>query len=320
MAYVYRHIRLDKNIPFYIGVGSDDKGKYSRANSKAARNKHWNDVVNKHGYRVDIIIDDMLWNEALEKEVEFISLYGRVNSGTGILVNRTDGGEGFVGLVYTEDMRKNMSISSKSPQRVKAALENMKKAHEYRDKETSEMKKARLAKMADKLRGGKRTDEQRKRMSEASKGKPKSKAHRDKMSISRKQDFSSGKRRYVPVPLEKRRKIGEYKCSEETKEKIRIVNLGRKHTEATKEKHRQNGLLRKHTPDSIAKMRIIHSERAKNRIKNYVLVYDEKMEYINKYENVRTASKALKVSSTTIYKVLNKKRETMSGYIFRMEH
>lgn len=34
MAYVYRHIRLDKNEVFYIGIGSDDKGHYYRANSK----------------------------------------------------------------------------------------------------------------------------------------------------------------------------------------------------------------------------------------------------------------------------------------------
>ena len=32
MAYVYRHIRLDKNQPFYIGVGTCDT--YERAYSK----------------------------------------------------------------------------------------------------------------------------------------------------------------------------------------------------------------------------------------------------------------------------------------------
>jgi hypothetical protein len=30
MAYVYRHIRLDKNEPFYIGIGSDSS--FARAN------------------------------------------------------------------------------------------------------------------------------------------------------------------------------------------------------------------------------------------------------------------------------------------------
>ena len=37
MAYVYMHIREDKNEPFYIGIGNDDNG-YKRAYSKRNRN------------------------------------------------------------------------------------------------------------------------------------------------------------------------------------------------------------------------------------------------------------------------------------------
>ena len=41
MAYVYRHIRLDTNQPFYIGIGSDKN--YFRANQKTSskRNSYW---------------------------------------------------------------------------------------------------------------------------------------------------------------------------------------------------------------------------------------------------------------------------------------
>jgi hypothetical protein len=39
MAYIYRHIRLDKNEPFYIGIGSDDKGKYNISSNLSKRNK-----------------------------------------------------------------------------------------------------------------------------------------------------------------------------------------------------------------------------------------------------------------------------------------
>lgn len=38
MAYLYRHIRLDKNEPFYIGIGSNK----ARCYTKKTRNKHWN--------------------------------------------------------------------------------------------------------------------------------------------------------------------------------------------------------------------------------------------------------------------------------------
>ena len=45
MAYLYRHIRLDKNEPFYIGIGGDDKGYYERAYHKIShRNKHWKNI------------------------------------------------------------------------------------------------------------------------------------------------------------------------------------------------------------------------------------------------------------------------------------
>jgi hypothetical protein len=42
---VYRHIRLDKNEPFYIGIGSDRN--YKRASSIKDRNKYWGNIVNK---------------------------------------------------------------------------------------------------------------------------------------------------------------------------------------------------------------------------------------------------------------------------------
>lgn len=89
MAILYRHIRLDKNEPFYIGIGE----KESRAHKKHGRNEFWKKIINKTDYRVEILFDDLTWEQAQEKEIEFISLYGRRDLGTGILVNLTDGGE-----------------------------------------------------------------------------------------------------------------------------------------------------------------------------------------------------------------------------------
>lgn len=89
MAVVYRHIRLDKNEPFYIGIGE----KKNRAHTKHGRNEFWNKIIKKTNYRIDILFDDLTWEEAQEKEKEFISIYGRRDLGTGILVNLTDGGE-----------------------------------------------------------------------------------------------------------------------------------------------------------------------------------------------------------------------------------
>jgi hypothetical protein len=99
MAYVYRHIRLDKNEPFYIGIGSDDS--YKRAHKTRNRSFRWKDIAYKIPYRVDIILDDLTWVEANNKEIELISLYGRIDLGTGILTNMTDGGGGTLGYKHS---------------------------------------------------------------------------------------------------------------------------------------------------------------------------------------------------------------------------
>lgn len=99
MAYVYRHIRLDKNEPFYIGIGSNK----ARCYIDKARNKFWHQIVGKTDYRVDIIFDDITIEEAKQKEIELISLYGKKIEGNGILVNITDGGDGNYGRKATPE-------------------------------------------------------------------------------------------------------------------------------------------------------------------------------------------------------------------------
>jgi hypothetical protein len=121
MAYVYRHIRLDKNIPFYIGLGTDSN--YSRAHQTKSRNQHWHNVVNNSEYRVEVMLDDLSFEEACAKEIELISLYGRVDTCGGSLVNLTNGGEGtlgwrheigyWTGKTLPESMRNNLSRVAK---------------------------------------------------------------------------------------------------------------------------------------------------------------------------------------------------------------
>lgn len=94
MAYIYRHIRLDKNEPFYIGRSSTDDG-YKRSREWHNRNTLWNRVVAKTDYEIEIMMDDLSEEESVKKEMEFIELYGRKDAGTGILCNMSDGGDGF---------------------------------------------------------------------------------------------------------------------------------------------------------------------------------------------------------------------------------
>ena len=92
MAYVYRHIRLDKNEPFYIGIGKDATYKRAYQCSKTKRSEFWHNIASK-GYEVEILMDNLTWEQACEKEIEFISIYGRKDLGQGTLVNLTNGGE-----------------------------------------------------------------------------------------------------------------------------------------------------------------------------------------------------------------------------------
>jgi hypothetical protein len=106
MAIVYRHIRLDKNQVFYIGIGSRE----CRAYSEVGRNNHWNSVVAKSEYRVEILFDNLDWESACRKEIEFISIYGRSDLGKGTLVNQTDGGEGAKGRKDTDELKQSKRL------------------------------------------------------------------------------------------------------------------------------------------------------------------------------------------------------------------
>ena len=97
---MYRHIRLDKNEVFYVGIGKVKKTAkykqsiYSRGYTKHSRNKHWNNIVKNTEYLIDIMYESNNSKEIKKKEIEFIKIYGRRDLGTGTLVNMTDGGEG----------------------------------------------------------------------------------------------------------------------------------------------------------------------------------------------------------------------------------
>jgi hypothetical protein len=172
MAYVYRHIRLDNNEPFYIGIGSDND--YKRAYKKTQRTKHWKSVSDK-GYEVEILIDGLTWEEACEKDKEFILLYGRKDLGTGNLINLTEGGEGTVGRVVTNKTReilKEIFTGRKRPD-----LKGKKRviSEEQKQKTSNTLKGRKLSEQTkDKMRGFKRlpmSEETKRKISEYRKGK-----------------------------------------------------------------------------------------------------------------------------------------------------
>jgi len=116
--YVYRHIRLDSNTPFYIG-----KGKGNRAYEKK-RNKYWHRITNKAGYEVEIFLENLTEQQAFNKEKEFIKLYRDCGYK---LANLTDGGEGTSGRVHLESTKLKMSLASKGKKKSPEHAEKLRK-------------------------------------------------------------------------------------------------------------------------------------------------------------------------------------------------
>ena len=128
MAIVYEHLRNDTNEVFYVGIGVEE----GRAFNKHNRNKHWHNIVNKAGYTVNIVYEDIEHDEAKNIEILLIEKYGRKDLGLGNLVNMTDGGEGSLGLICSEETRqkrseamKGKTISEETKLKMSEAKKNM---------------------------------------------------------------------------------------------------------------------------------------------------------------------------------------------------
>lgn len=191
--FLYRHIRLDKNVPFYIGIGKSDlwkytkdcKSYYGRAYETEARNKFWKRIVKKTEYRVEILWETYCREEIIEKEIEFIALYGRRDLKKGTLCNLTDGGEGMTGSLHSEETKKKIGASNKgkhSKKGKKHTEETKKKLSEiHTGKKMSKdsIEKTKLTKLS-------KSDEEKRligeKISKAHKGKPRSIESRQKQS------------------------------------------------------------------------------------------------------------------------------------------
>jgi len=101
--YTYAYLREDKT-PYYIG-----KGTGGRAHHKGKR------CVKppKDKSKIIFLKNNLTEEEAFKHEIYMISVFGRKDLGTGILHNRTDGGDGSSGFIFTEEMKEKMSVASK---------------------------------------------------------------------------------------------------------------------------------------------------------------------------------------------------------------
>lgn len=212
--YTYAHYKADTKEIFYIGKGS---GK--RAFLRYKRSVHWNSIVNKHGFKAEILA---LWEtekQALGHEKFLISTFRSMGFD---LCNMTEGGDGVTSESWTPEMRarlsksklgrkasdetrRKMSASATGRPMSKEAIEKTAAFHRGRKRGEETLRKMSealkgknvglikskewLEKLAQANRGKKRSDESRAKMSAAAKGKkkkPQTEAHRMKISEKRK--------------------------------------------------------------------------------------------------------------------------------------
>lgn len=98
--YIYAYVRKD-GTPYYIG-----KGKDRRIHNRLGHKKHG--IYLPPRDRIVIMESNLTEIGALALERRYIRWYGRRDLGTGILYNKTDGGDSNFGLKHAEESKRKM--------------------------------------------------------------------------------------------------------------------------------------------------------------------------------------------------------------------
>jgi len=196
--YVYAYLRED-GTPYYIGKG---KGRRAYLNGR---------IPPKPAYieRIQMVKVNLTEEEAFNLECKLIMEYGRRDLGTGILQNRTAGGEGVSGRIATpESIQKRISKNT-GKKRTPEQKERMRQAQLTRKQKTEEEKLQYSVNMSNAKKGiplGNKSDTHKENLSKAlllkykgiSKSeetkqkmrKPKTEAHRKAISEGRKAKYA----------------------------------------------------------------------------------------------------------------------------------
>jgi hypothetical protein len=198
--YTYAYLRKDRT-PYYIGKGTGyriyDK---SRKEFKPPKDKS----------RIIFLKQNLTEEEAFRHEKYMIAVFGRKYLGTGILRNKTNGGEGSSGCIASEETKRKISQANigrivTQTTRDKISKANTGKTHsEETKRKLSEINKGKKIskehlqklqkgllteetkrKLSQARKGKKLSDETRKKLSELHKGKKLSKEHIEKMKQSK---------------------------------------------------------------------------------------------------------------------------------------
>ena len=113
--YTYAYLREDRT-PYYIGKGSGRRiyGKNGRPCGKP-----------KDKSRIIFLKQNLTEEEAFKHEVYMIVIFGRIDLGTGILYNRTAGGDGISGMIHSEKTNRKIGESNKGKNHTEESKEKI---------------------------------------------------------------------------------------------------------------------------------------------------------------------------------------------------
>lgn len=139
---VYLHTRSD-GIVFYVGIGS-----IKRPYEDSGRNSHWRNTTEKYAYTITGLHENLSWEKACDIEIQLIAKYRELSGDK--LCNMTTGGDGAKGVFQSAETR-------------------MKRGLAHKGKVLSDNHKAILLNCNT---GSKKSDETKRRISEAKKNPP----------------------------------------------------------------------------------------------------------------------------------------------------
>ena len=161
--YTYAYLREDRT-PYYIGKGKDNRV-YRKGRGEV--------YPPKDKTRIIFLKQNLTEEEAFKHEKYMIAVFGRKDLGTGILRNKTDGGEGLSGTIRSEETREKLRIahtgkilSAEHRQKIKENNLGRKHSEETKRKQSNAHKGENSI-----LYGKPLSEEHRKKISESLKGK-----------------------------------------------------------------------------------------------------------------------------------------------------
>jgi hypothetical protein len=193
--YTYAYLRED-GTPYYIGKGSGN-----RAYAKTGRPCGFP----RDKSRILILKRNLTEKEAFSHEKYMIFVLGRKDIGTGILHNRTEGGEGAGGRIVGQKVRQKISQKQIGKRMSLISRRRMSISQKGNQNACGTRTEEQRRNNSNAQKGKKLSEEHKRKTSRTMLGKPKSETHRERIGLAKKGNkYGLGRKHWVNANGERR--------------------------------------------------------------------------------------------------------------------